>query len=177
MIFRKAQASPRYLVLTSVVLGIMILDQVTKAIIHHNMRLHESIVIVEGFFAITYIRNPGAAFGFLANLSDGFRFYFFTTISVGAIIFLGLFFYKTRPDDYWTLVGISLVGGGAFGNLIDRLRLGEVIDFLDFFIGPYHWPAFNVADSAISIGLGLLLLQLFLHPRKETVKGYPPLLL
>ena len=175
MIFRKAPGSPRYLVLTTVVLGIVILDQVTKAMIHYNMRLHESIVLVEGFFAITYIRNPGAAFGFLANLSDGFRFFFFATISVGALIFLALFFYKTRSDDYWTVFAISLVGGGAFGNLIDRLRLGEVIDFLDFFIGPYHWPAFNVADSAISTGLALLVLQLFLHSRKEAVKGHPPL--
>jgi signal peptidase II len=93
-----------------------------------------------------------------------------------AIFFLGIFFYKTPREDFWTQLGLCLVGGGAFGNLIDRLRFGEVIDFLDFFVGPYHWPAFNVADSAISIGLGLLILQLILQSRRETVKGYPPLL-
>ncbi len=177
MKFKISQEGSRYLTLISIVLGIVLLDQGTKFLIHHSMRLHESITIVEGFFAITYIRNPGAAFGFLANLSDHFRFYFFVIISLVALIFLGAFFFKTPREDFWTQIGIFLVVGGAFGNLIDRLRLGEVIDFLDFFVGPYHWPAFNVADSAISIGLALLILQLFLHSRAETVKGYPPRLI
>jgi signal peptidase II len=172
-----SQEGPRYLILISIALGIILLDQVTKFLIHHRMQLHESIMIVEGFFAITYIRNPGAAFGFLANLSDHFRFYFFVMISIVALIFLGAFFFKTPREDFWTQVGISLVVGGAVGNLIDRLRLGEVIDFLDFFVGPYHWPAFNVADSAISIGLTLLILQLFLRSRAETIKNSPPRLL
>jgi len=174
MKLRIAQESPRYLVLITIALAIIFLDQVTKFLIHHSMRLHESIVVVEGLFAITYIRNPGAAFGFLANLGDQFRFYFFVTVSIAALVFLGILFYRTPREDLLTQVGISLVVGGAFGNLIDRLRLGEVIDFLDFFIGPYHWPAFNVADSAISIGLALLILQLFLHSKAETVKGHPP---
>lgn len=170
------QRGLRYLILTTLILGVMILDQASKAFVHHHMRLHESIEILEGFFAITYIRNPGAAFGFLATLSDGLRFYFFATVSVVALISLGVFFYRTRPDEPWTVVGIALVGGGAFGNLIDRLRLGEVIDFLDFYIGAYHWPAFNVADSAISIGLALLVLQLFVHSRKDVAKGHLHLL-
>jgi signal peptidase II len=174
MKLRISQENPRYLVLIAIALTILFLDQVAKFWIHHSMRLHESIVIVEGFFAITYIRNPGAAFGFLADLSHQFRFYFFVSVSILALIFLGIFFYKTPREDLLTQVGISLVVGGAFGNLIDRLRLGEVIDFLDFFVGPYHWPAFNVADSAISIGLALLILQLFLRSKAEAVKGYPP---
>ena len=174
MKLRISQENPRYLVLITMALTIISLDQITKFLIHHSMRLHESIAIVEGFFAITYIRNPGAAFGFLADLGDQFRFYFFVTISIVALIFLGIFFYKTPREDLLTQVGISLVVGGALGNLIDRLRLGEVIDFLDFFIGSSHWPAFNVADSAISIGLALLILQLFLRSKAETVKGYPP---
>ncbi|MCI0526797.1 MAG: signal peptidase II [Nitrospira sp.] len=177
MKFKGLQEGPRYLILISIALGIILLDQGTKFLIHRSMHLHESITIVEGFFAITYIRNPGAAFGFLANLSDHFRFYFFIIISIVALIFLGAFFFKTPREDFWTQLGISMVVGGAVGNLIDRLRLGEVIDFLDFFVGSTHWPAFNVADSAISIGLALLILQLFLHSRAETVKHYPPRLL
>jgi signal peptidase II len=133
------------------------------------MQLHQSIVVVEGFFSITYIRNPGAAFGFLADLDPRLRVYFFVAVSIVALIFLGVFFYKTPKDDLWTQVGISLVVGGAFGNLIDRLRLGEVVDFLDFYLGTAHWPAFNVADSAISVGLALLILQLFLRSRTEAV--------
>jgi signal peptidase II len=169
-----SQRGPRYPILIGIALGIVLLDQWTKFLIHRSMRLHESITVVEGFFAITYIRNPGAAFGFLANLSDHFRLYFFVTVSVVALIFLGAFFLKTPREDFWTQVGISLVVGGAIGNLIDRLRLGEVIDFLDFFVGSVHWPAFNVADSAISIGLALMVLQLFLRSRDETVKNHPP---
>lgn len=174
MRFEISQEGPRYLILIGMAIGIIFLDQVTKFLIHQSMRLHESIVIVEGFFAITYIRNPGAAFGFLANLSADVRFYFFVGVSIVALIFLSAFFLKTPREDFWTQIGISWVVGGAFGNLIDRLRLGEVIDFLDFFVGPYHWPAFNVADSAISMGLALLILQLFLRSKAETVKGYPP---
>jgi signal peptidase II len=167
-------AKRHYLILFTVVLGIIILDQITKAIIDHTMRLHESIVVLEGFFAITYIRNPGAAFGFLSDLSDSFRFYFFFIVSIVALSFLTFFFYKTRLDDYWTIIGISLVGGGALGNLIDRMRFGEVVDFLDFFIGSYHWPAFNVADSAISIGLVLLIFHLFVQSRKDAAKIHTP---
>ena len=174
MHWRNLQATPRYLVLVTISLTIIGLDQITKLLIHHSMRLHESIPVVQGFFAITYIRNPGAAFGFLAELADQFRFYFFVTVSIAALIFLGIFFYRTPREDLLSQIGISLVIGGAFGNLIDRLRLGEVIDFLDFFVGSYHWPAFNVADSAISIGLAILILQLFLRSKAETVKGYPP---
>jgi len=168
-----SQERIRYLFLFSILLGIVILDQATKALIHYNMQLHESIEIVEGFFAITYIRNPGAAFGFLADLSEDFRVYFFIIVSVAALIFLSVFFYKTRQEDVWTQVGLSMVGGGAIGNLVDRLRLGEVIDFLDFSIGSYHWPAFNVADSSISIGLGCLILQLFLRSKLESAQHHP----
>jgi signal peptidase II len=173
MDWRSLQVAPRYLLLVTISLTIIGLDQITKYLIHHSMRLHESIPVVNGFFAITYIRNPGAAFGFLAEMGDQFRFYFFVTVSVAALIFLVIFFYRTPREDLLAQIGISLVVGGAFGNLIDRLRLGEVIDFLDFFVGPYHWPAFNVADSAISIGLAILILQLFLRTKAETVKGFP----
>lgn len=170
----RPRQGPYYLILAGVGLGIILLDQATKAWIHGSLRLHESIEIAEGFFAITYIRNPGAAFGLLANLDPRVRFYFFVTVSCVALVVLGIFFSRTPRQDRWTQVGLSSVCGGAVGNLIDRLRFGEVIDFMDFSIGTYHWPAFNVADSAISIGLVLLVLQLIFRSQGETAaKGRP----
>ncbi len=159
---------PGYFLLGMVLLSVVVVDQLTKLLIQQTMNLHQSIAVLDGFFAITYIRNPGAAFGILADLSPDFRFYFFTLVSLAALVFLTVFYSRTPREDLWTRVGLAMVGGGALGNLIDRLRLGEVIDFLDFSIGAYHWPAFNVADSAISIGLGFLILQLVLRSRAES---------
>ncbi|TAK04509.1 MAG: signal peptidase II, partial [Candidatus Manganitrophaceae bacterium] len=101
------------------------------------------------------------AFGFFAEQSAGFRSIFFLIISVVALSILFYFFTQTSKEDTSSLVAISLLFGGAIGNLIDRMRLGEVVDFLDFYIGRFHWPAFNVADSAITIGISLLMLNLF----------------
>ncbi|OPL16216.1 MAG: hypothetical protein AVO38_09130 [delta proteobacterium ML8_D] len=140
---------------------IVLSDQATKAIIVYNLKLHEVIPVFQGFFNITYITNTGAAFGFLAG-SDKWRHIFFQTISVVALGGL-LYLYRSSPSrSYQFFWGTSLVFGGALGNLIDRIRHGSVIDFLDFYIGSYHWPAFNVADSAITIG-GFLLAWHFLR--------------
>lgn len=160
----------RYTILLTTSLGILILDQFTKALVHRHMHLYESIPIIKNFFAFTYIKNPGAAFGLLAGMGENFRFYFFITASILALILLGIFFYKTAQGDLWGITGISLVAGGALGNLVDRLRLGEVIDFLDFSIGPYHWPAFNVADSAITTGMVLLIIQLLFRSKQEAAQ-------
>ncbi len=137
--------------------GILILDQVSKGYIHETFRLHESRVILNDFFSLTYLRNPGAAFGIFADQSPLFRSIFFFGISVIALVFLTVLFLKR--EDLWGQVSISLLFGGALGNLIDRIRLGEVIDFLDFYLGHYHWPAFNVADSAITVGVGFLIVE------------------
>lgn len=160
----------RYIILLSAGLGTLILDQLTKALVVSRMQLHESVAIIENFLAITYIKNPGAAFGIFAGAGESFRFYFFVSASVAALVFLSVFFLKTPKGDFMSLTGISLVMGGALGNLTDRLRLGEVVDFVDFFIGPYHWPAFNVADSAITVGMGLLIFQLFFHPKRTPIE-------
>lgn len=141
--------------------GTIILDQITKLLIQKAIRLNESVIVIQDFFSLTYIRNPGAAFGFFAEQSAGFRSIFFLIISVVALSILFYFFTQTSKEDTSSLVAISLLFGGAIGNLIDRMRLGEVVDFLDFYIGRFHWPAFNVADSAITIGISLLMLNLF----------------
>ncbi|MDC4203085.1 MAG: signal peptidase II [Candidatus Manganitrophus sp.] len=141
--------------------GTIILDQITKLLIQNAFRLHESVVVIQDFFSLTYIRNPGAAFGLFADQSAGFRSVFFLVVSIVALSILLYFLAQTPKEDKSSLVAISLLFGGAVGNLIDRVRMGEVVDFLDFYVGQFHWPAFNVADSAITIGISLLMFNLF----------------
>jgi signal peptidase II len=146
--------------------GTIILDQITKLLVQKVFRLNESVVVIQDFFSLTYIRNPGAAFGLFADQSSGFRSIFFLVVSIVALSILLYFLAQTPKEDKSSLVAISLLFGGAIGNLIDRVRMGEVIDFLDFYIGRFHWPAFNVADSAITIGISLLMFNLFWIKRK-----------
>ncbi len=132
---------------------IVIFDQTTKAVILFTLPLYNSITVIPGFFSITHIRNKGGAFGFLANQSSDLRAIFFLFASSLAICLI-FYFYKNTPKTHSLLAtGFALIFGGAIGNMIDRIRFGEVVDFLDLYIGNLHWPAFNVADSAISIGI------------------------
>ncbi|MFQ5780813.1 MAG: signal peptidase II [Nitrospiria bacterium] len=160
-----ASTQGKFLLLSLIGGGIIILDQISKFYVQDAFRLHESVSVINGFFSLTYIRNPGAAFGFLADQDGVFRAVFFLTVSVIALSLLVFFFLQTPKEDISALIAISLLFGGAIGNLIDRLRLGEVVDFLDFYIGQYHWPAFNVADSAITVGIVLLMLNLFFQKK------------
>ncbi len=160
----------RFLFLTLIGGGIIILDQFTKHHIQKALRLHESVVVIEDFFSLTYIRNPGAAFGFFATQTAQFRSVFFLTVSAVALTLLIFFFLQAPKDDVWAFIAISLLFGGAIGNLLDRLRIGEVVDFLDFYIGQFHWPAFNVADSAITVGISLLMVSLFLQKKEVSTQ-------
>lgn len=157
----------RYSVLVGVSLFIIILDQMTKSFIMHSMNLHQSVIIIPEFFSLTYIRNPGAAFGIFANATSAFRMIFFIGTSLFALGLLGTIFYRLPRNDWWGHLTISSIFGGAIGNLIDRVQYGEVIDFLDFYINGYHWPAFNVADSAISMGVISLLILFGLDKKKS----------
>lgn len=150
--------NPKYLILCTITAVVLILDQATKVLIDRIMGLHTSITVVENFFNITYIRNKGAAFGFLADSS--FRLPFFISVSIVAVVVILAIFRKLRPEQGLNAIALSLVFSGAFGNLIDRVRLGEVIDFLDFHWYHHHWPAFNVADSAVSAGAVILFYKL-----------------
>lgn len=158
--------SARHVILAMVSLGTLALDQASKAQVMLTMRLHESILIIPGCFNLTYIRNPGAAFGLLATGSSMFRMIFFGFTSFFALALLGTIFYRLRQDDWMGQVCIAAILGGAIGNQLDRLRFGEVIDFLDFYLRSYHWPAFNVADAAISVGVACLIFR-FAVERKE----------
>ena len=148
-------------------MGILVaLDQVTKIWIDQNMRLYESRPILEGFLDLHYIRNPGAAFGLLSRSDSPFRIPFFVGVSflaIGVILYL---FHNVEPSEVLVPVALSLVLGGAVGNLIDRVRLGEVIDFIYFHYRRFAWPAFNVADIAITVGVFLLILRMFFLEKK-----------
>lgn len=134
----------------------LILDQLTKIYIDRNFALYESVKVVDNFFNITYVRNPGAAFGILADSSIRIPFF----ISVSVIACLGILWYMRKVDlqDRWQHFALGLIFSGAVGNLIDRIRLGEVIDFLDAHWYQHHWPAFNIADSAICVGVAIMFL-------------------
>ncbi len=159
----------RFVLLGMVILVIVGLDQITKVYIANTMMLHESIPIIPGYFSLTYIRNPGAAFGILGTMSSGFRLVFFFFTSIFAIGLLITIFMRLDPGDWWGQITIASIFGGAIGNFIDRLQYGEVIDFLDFYIKGYHWPAFNVADSAITVGVVSLLIIFALEKRNPQV--------
>ncbi|MGH7255582.1 MAG: signal peptidase II [Nitrospirales bacterium] len=166
--------SARYVLLALVSLGLVALDQATKVHIMQTMRLHESIPIVPGFFNLTYIRNPGAAFGLLASSSSLFRMLFFGVTSLVALVLLATIFARLRHDDWMGQISIAVILGGAIGNLLDRLRFGEVIDFLDVYVRGYHWPAFNVADAAISVGVALLIFHFAFEKREADATVQEP---
>lgn len=151
----------KYVLVFSIALVILILDQVTKIWIDSDMKLYESIPVIDGFFNLTYVRNTGAAFSMLNDLSEAYRVPFFASVAVVASIAIVYFVHTTPASQKVVLVACGCVLGGALGNLTDRLAYGSVIDFLDVYYGAWHWPAFNVADTFISIGVGLLLLSSF----------------
>jgi signal peptidase II len=149
----------KYFRLAVIAGGIIIADQITKYMILSEVGLHASIPVIPGFFHITHVQNPGGAFGFLADQSAivrGILFLVVSTVAVGLVLW---FYHKTPPTHRWLAAGFALIFGGAVGNLIDRVRIGKVVDFLDFFINGWHWPAFNVADSAITVGIAIFILH------------------
>ena len=157
----------RFGLLALVALVVMVLDQWTKWLTLAYIPEHRPIPVIPGFFDLLNVRNRGAAFGFLNRSDIEWQFWLFlgaTVVAVAAIIAL---IRSMRADDRRLVLGLGLVMGGALGNLVDRVRFRAVIDFLDFYIGAWHWPAFNVADVAICLGALLACLSLWRHPREE----------
>lgn len=137
--------------------AVILADQAAKYLIKVNLMLYDSIVVIPKLFSLTYVLNPGGAFGFFANGPPEIRKFVFLFLSSLVALFV-LWFYKRCAEAYHFLsLGLALIFGGAVGNLIDRFRYGKVVDFLDFYLGAAHWPAFNIADSAISLGMGILI--------------------
>jgi signal peptidase II len=160
----------KYWVLSVFCVGILLLDQWTKYMVVQKLPLYQRVKVIQGFFNLTHVRNTGGAFGIFGGEKGGLGSILFVVISliaIGAIVFL---FLKIKENEKTFALSFSLILSGAIGNLIDRLRYGEVVDFLDFHLSTYHWPAFNVADSAICIGIGLMALELLKGDRKKSTK-------
>jgi signal peptidase II len=148
----------KYVILAGLSALLVAIDQLTKMYIHTHYQLGDSTPVIPGYFNITYVRNFGAAFGFLADSHPGFREFFFLSMPPVALIVILLILRSVEDTDFPQIFALSSVFGGAIGNYIDRIRFRYVIDFLDFHIqGQWSWPAFNVADSAIVCGVGVLL--------------------
>lgn len=142
---------------TVIFISVVAGDRITKMMVPHFMDLHETIPVIPNLFNFTYVRNTGGAFGVLAGWDSPLRRIFFIGASLLAIGLL-LFLYRQAVTGNSSLlrVSLALIGGGAFGNLYDRAISGRVVDFLDFYLGSWHWPSFNIADSAIFVGAVLL---------------------
>lgn len=146
----------------------LIVDQATKLYIHATMKLYQSVPVVDGLFNITYLRNRGAAFSFLSDAS--WRLPFFIVVTLVACCVIVAVMVKLRQDQTLAQVALAMIFSGAVGNLIDRVRIGEVIDFLDVYWKSYHWPAFNVADSLICVGVGLMVIDMFREERRQKMQ-------
>jgi signal peptidase II len=147
--------------------GVVALDQLSKWFIVANFLLHDSREVIPGFFSLTYITNTGAAFGILAGQHSTLRQVFFVAVAGVALAVIILGWRQLCGEQRLMPHALGLIAGGAVGNLIDRLRFGAVIDFLDFYVQDHHWPAFNVADAAITVGVGLFLLGSMLDGRRR----------
>ena len=134
---------------------ILISDQLSKFIVDRTMPLHHSIPVIDNLFSLTYIRNTGAAFGIFAGSAAAFRLPFLIVFSLVAIGFVVAMLRRLPERETGLITALAFILGGAVGNLIDRFAYGEVIDFLDFYWSGYHWPAFNVADSFITMGVAI----------------------
>jgi signal peptidase II len=163
----------RYSLLVGVAGLVVLLDQITKIWVHQTLRLYETKAIVPGFLDLHYIRNTGAAFGFLSGSQAGFRIPFFIVVSFVAVGIILYLFFKLEESEVMMPLALSLVLGGAIGNLVDRIRQGEVIDFILIHYKSFHWPSFNVADIAITVGVGLLVLWIFLYEKGREEERAP----
>jgi signal peptidase II len=152
----------KYTRFAGIVAVVVLLDQITKALVLSTMPLFESIVVIPGFFNLTHVHNPGGAFGLLAQNGAAWRHWLFLGAAFFALGIILYFYHHTPRSQPWLASALAMIFGGAIGNMIDRIRFGEVVDFLDVYIASYHWPTFNVADSAVSIGIGIFILHILL---------------
>jgi signal peptidase II len=146
---------------------IIIADQITKGLIQQKFFLGESLPVIPGLLHLTYVKNPGAAFGMLAYAPDYIRTPLFFALPVVASIWLLYLIWTTRNKNFFHCLAYSLIFSGAVGNLIDRFSMNYVVDFIDFFWRSHHFAAFNIADSAISIAAGILIIDLLLSSKKK----------
>jgi signal peptidase II len=156
----------RYLLVS---VGVIVLDQWTKWLVELHLPHHMAETVIPGFLNLTHVRNTGVAFGLFAD-NGGLLL---TILGFGALAAVALYFWFAPSKDRWLLVALALVVGGAVGNLIDRVTSGAVTDFIDVYVGLHHWPSFNVADSAISIGIVLMAIDSFRPHHREAPAAAP----
>jgi signal peptidase II len=147
------------------VLFVLLLDRWTKWLIDTRLLLNQTIVVIDGFFNITYVRNTGVAFGILDSVQSSMKSTMLAILTVGAVIGVIVYSWRTPLSQKLLQAALSLILAGALGNLYDRIRYGYVIDFIEVYFRDYRWPSFNVADSAITTGVALLAIEMF---RKES---------
>ena len=147
--------------------AIIIPDQITKAVIQQKYALWATDPVIPGFFNLAHVLNKGAAFGFLNQPDSTWQVWFFVAVTIAAVGFIYYLLTTADSGDRIFICGLGLILGGALGNLIDRMRFGFVVDFLDFYVGSYHWPAFNVADIAISCGAFCVLISMYTRNQRE----------
>ncbi len=152
--------------------AVLLLDRLTKWAVASNIRMREPITVIPGCFQLTHVENTGAAFGLFAESTAQWKIGALVSFSIIALMVVSALLWKHSHSLSTTTIGLSLILGGATGNLWDRMMTGHVVDFLDFYVGSYHWPAFNVADSAIVIGAILLVSEIvFAKSGNEAVKS------
>ena len=144
----------------AVSLAVLFLDQWSKGLVTRTMEVHQSKTVIADVFDLTYVRNTGAAFGLFASVDSSVKAILLNSIAVIVFLIVSAYALRSSHKSVRLQVGLALILGGAVGNLLDRVRFGYVVDFLDFSISGHHWPAFNVADSAICIGVALLFLDM-----------------
>lgn len=155
----------RWLLFSLITFAGLVADQVTKLYVDRVMTLHQSIPVIDGLFSFTYLRNRGAAFSFLSDASWRLPFFIAVSLIAGVVILVAL--KKMQDEQKLAQIALAMIFSGAFGNLIDRIRLGEVIDFLDVYWKTHHWPAFNIADSLICVGVALIALDMLKEEKRQ----------
>jgi signal peptidase II len=164
--------TPKFRVATGAFLIVLVLDLATKIAIDANLSYADRIPVIPGFFYLTHVRNTGAAFGLFSDAPQLYRMVFFISVSLIAVGIIITFYRKLSPGDQLAALALGLILGGAIGNLIDRIFRQEVVDFLHFRLWRgYSWPDFNVADSAIVVGVGLLVLELLASEGEQRVSA------
>jgi signal peptidase II len=158
--------APNRLLAFTIAAAIFGLDRLTKWLIETRVSALDTHTVIPGFFDIVHSKNSGAAFGLFSNATSELRSILLVGLSVVALAVIGRMLWNASRLDRVTLLGLAMIFGGALGNVFDRLARGTVTDFLEFYVGNLHWPTFNLADSAIVVGSGLLLIEL-LKPKRQ----------
>ena len=151
----------------SVALAVVVLDRLSKWIVETYVSAMDTLHVIPGFFDIVHSENRGVAFGLFNDSTSEWRTTLLIVLSLAAVVFVSSMLWRPEKLDRWSFWGLALILGGAAGNVFDRIMWGRVTDFLDFYLGSYHWHTFNIADSAIVIGSGFLLLDLFRPKKRE----------